>query len=102
MVPGGRFNEMYGWDSYFIQVGLLRDGQTEMAKNLTDNFLYEVKHYGQVLNANRTYYLTRSQPPFLTQMVLGVYRKTHDREWLKRCAALQSRNITKCGRKNRI
>src|SRR5206468_8601547 len=83
VVPGGRFNEMYGWDSYFIQVGLLRDGQTEMAKNLADNFLYEVKHYGQVLNANRTYYLTRSQPPFLTEMVLGVYRKTHDREWLK-------------------
>ena len=83
VVPGGRFNEMYGWDSYFIQVGLLRDGQTEMAKNLADNFLYEVKHYGQVLNANRTYYLTRSQPPFLTQMVLGVYRKTHDRAWLK-------------------
>src|SRR5437763_13689361 len=83
VVPGGRFNEMYGWDSYFIQVGLLRDGQTEMAKNLADNFLYEVKHYGQVLNANRTYYLTRSQPPFLSEMVLGVYRKTHDREWLK-------------------
>ena len=83
VVPGGRFNEMYGWDSYFIQVGLLRDGQTEMAKNLADNFLYEVKYYGQVLNANRTYYLTRSQPPFLTQMVLGVYRKTHDRNWLK-------------------
>jgi len=82
-VPGGRFNEMYGWDSYFMQVGLLRDGQTEMAKNLADNFLYEVKHYGQVLNANRTYYMTRSQPPFLTQMVLGVYQKTHDREWLK-------------------
>src|SRR3954471_14026678 len=83
VVPGGRFNEMYGWDSYFIQVGLLRDGQTEMAKNLAENFLYEVKHYGQVLNANRTYYLTRSQPPFLAQMVLGVYRKTRDREWLK-------------------
>jgi alpha,alpha-trehalase len=83
VVPGGRFNEMYGWDSYFIQVGLLRDGQTEMAKNLADNFLYEVKYYGQVLNANRTYYLTRSQPPFLTEMVLGVYRKTHDRDWLK-------------------
>ncbi len=82
VVPGGRFNEMYGWDSYFIQVGLLRDGEVELAKNLTDNFLYQVKNYGQVLNANRSYYLTRSQPPFLTEMVLGVYEKTHDREWL--------------------
>jgi alpha,alpha-trehalase len=82
VVPGGRFNEMYGWDSYFIQVGLLRDADLELAKDMADNFLYEVKNYGKVLNANRTYYLTRSQPPFLTEMVLGVYRKTHDRKWL--------------------
>ncbi len=83
VVPGGRFNEMYGWDSYFIQVGLLRDGDLDLAKDMADNFLYEVKNYGKVLNANRTYYLTRSQPPFLTQMVLGVYNKTHDKKWLE-------------------
>ena len=83
VVPGGRFNEMYGWDSYFIQVGLLRDGEIELAKNMVDNFLYQIENYGKVLNANRTYYLTRSQPPFLTQMVLGVYRKTHDIKWLR-------------------
>ncbi len=58
VVPGGRFNEMYGWDSYFIQVGLLRDGELARAKDMTENFLYEVEHYGTVLNANRTYYLT--------------------------------------------
>lgn len=83
VVPGGRFNEMYGWDSYFIQVGLLRDGEVELAKNMIDNFIYQVENYGKVLNANRTYYLTRSQPPFLTQMILGVYRKTRDRKWLR-------------------
>jgi alpha,alpha-trehalase len=82
VVPGGRFNEMYGWDSFFIQLGLLRDGEIELARDMTDNFLYEVENYRKVLNANRSYYLTRSQPPFLTQMVLGVYEKTHDREWL--------------------
>src|SRR5262245_4673351 len=82
VVPGGRFNEMYGWDSYFIQVGLLRDGEIELAKNMVDNFLYQIERYGKVLNANRTYYLTRSQPPFLTQMVIGVYRKTRDTGWL--------------------
>jgi len=82
VVPGGRFNEMYGWDSYFIQVGLLKDGQLDFAKDMADNFLYQVKNYGKVLNANRTYYLNRSQPPFLTQMVLGVYAKTHDKKWL--------------------
>jgi alpha,alpha-trehalase len=85
VVPGGRFNEMYGWDSYFIQVGLLRDGEIELAKNMADNFLYQIENYGKVLNANRTYYLTRSQPPFLTQMVLGVYRKTRDIKWLRDC-----------------
>ena len=84
VVPGGRFNEMYGWDSYFIQVGLLRDGETTLAKDIIDNFLYEIENYGAVLNANRTYFLTRSQPPFLTQMILGVYRKTNDKKWLER------------------
>jgi alpha,alpha-trehalase len=82
VVPGGRFNEMYGWDSYFIQVGLLRDGEVKLAKDMADNFRYEVREYGKVLNANRTYYLSRSQPPFLTQMLLGVYQKTQDRKWL--------------------
>jgi alpha,alpha-trehalase len=84
VVPGGRFNEMYGWDSYFIQVGLLRDGELERARDMVENFLYEIEHYGTILNANRTYYLSRSQPPFLTGMVLGVYRRTGDRDWLRR------------------
>jgi alpha,alpha-trehalase len=83
VVPGGRFNEMYGWDSYFIQVGLLQDGEIELAKGMVDNFLYQIEHYGKILNANRTYYLSRSQPPFLTQMILGVFEKTRDRKWLE-------------------
>jgi alpha,alpha-trehalase len=83
VVPGGRFNEMYGWDSYFIQLGLLRDGELNLAKDMADNFRYEVREYGKVLNANRTYYLSRSQPPFLTQMLLGVYENTQDRKWLE-------------------
>jgi alpha,alpha-trehalase len=82
VVPGGRFNEMYGWDSYFIQLGLLRDNDVALAKDMADNFLYEIRNYGKILNANRTYYLTRSQPPFLTQMLLGVYQRNKDRKWL--------------------
>jgi len=82
-VPGGRFNEMYGWDSYFIVLGLLHDGKIELAKNMVDNFLYEIRYYGKILNANRTYYLTRSQPPFLSEMLLEVYRATNDRAWLE-------------------
>ena len=73
IVPGGRFNEMYGWDSYFEVLGLLEDKRVDLAKALTDNLVYEIIYYGKILNANRTYYLTRSQPPFLTSMGLAVY-----------------------------
>jgi alpha,alpha-trehalase len=83
VVPGGRFNEMYGWDSYFIVLGLLHDGQVALAKEMTDNLVFEVEHYGQVLNANRSYYLTRSQPPFLTAMILEIFGRTSDAAWLE-------------------
>jgi alpha,alpha-trehalase len=73
IVPGGRFNEMYGWDSYFEALGLLEDHRVDLAKALTENLVYELAHYGQILNGNRTYYLTRSQPPFLTSIGLAVY-----------------------------
>jgi alpha,alpha-trehalase len=89
VVPGGRFNEMYGWDSYFIIRGLLRAGKIELARGMVENFFFEIEHYGAVLNANRTYYLSRSQPPFLTSMILGVYESQkgqgkEDRAWLER------------------
>jgi alpha,alpha-trehalase len=83
VVPGGRFNEMYGWDSYFIQVGLLHDAELARARDMVENFAYEITHYGTILNANRTYFLSRSQPPFLTRMILGVYDQTGDRVWLR-------------------
>jgi alpha,alpha-trehalase len=87
VVPGGRFNEMYGWDSYFIIRGLLRAGHVGLARATVDNFLFEIEHYGGVLNANRTYYLTRSQPPFLSSMINAVCeadkaRGRENRAWL--------------------
>ncbi len=92
VVPGGRFNEMYGWDSYFIIRGLLRAGRVELARGMIDNFFFEIEHYGAMLNANRTYYLTRSQPPFLSSMFVDVYRATEkdghsDKAWLERAYA---------------
>ncbi|KAI9252562.1 trehalase-domain-containing protein [Helicostylum pulchrum] len=75
VVPGGRFNEMYGWDSYFETLGLLIDGRTNLAQGMVDNFVYQIKHYGKILNANRSYYLSRSQPPFLTDMAIRVFKK---------------------------
>lgn len=84
VVPGGRFNEFYGWDSAFIQRGLWRDGQDALALSVCDQALYEVRNYGTVLNANRTYYLTRSQPPLLGMMVRECYERGQDRAWLQR------------------
>lgn len=75
VVPGGRFNELYGWDSYMESLGLLVDNHVELAKGMVINFCFEIENYGKILNANRSYYLCRSQPPFLTDMALRVYDK---------------------------
>ncbi|KAI0152928.1 glycoside hydrolase family 37 protein [Xylariaceae sp. FL1272] len=75
VVPGGRFNELYGWDSYFESLGLLVNDKVHLAKSMVQNFCFCLKHYGKILNATRSYYLTRSQPPFLTDMALRVYEK---------------------------
>jgi len=97
VVPGGRFNEMYGWDSYFIIRGLVRDGRVDLAKGMVDNFFFEIEHYGTFLNANRTYYLTRSQPPFWTAMVMAVYDAEkaagkEDKAWLAKAYADTSKD----------
>src|ERR1035437_7079928 len=105
IVPGGRFNEMYGWDSYFILLGLEADHREALAKGIVDNFLFEVEHYGAVLNANRTYYLTRSQPPFLTSMIRAVIEnpasfpatpagRTQARLWLQHAYTLAEKDYT--------
>ncbi|KAG0793270.1 hypothetical protein G6F22_005646 [Rhizopus arrhizus] len=86
VVPGGRFNEMYGWDSYFEALGLLIDERIDLAQGMVDHFTYEIKHYGKILNANRSYYLSRSQPPFLTDMAKQVFIKLpkteESKQWL--------------------
>lgn len=84
VVPGGRFNEMYGWDSYFIGVGLLIDNHFEKAIAIADNFQYQIKHYGKILNANRSYYLTRTQPPLYSSLLLDITKKRAvPKDWLR-------------------
>jgi alpha,alpha-trehalase len=73
VVPGGRFNELYGWDSYMESLGLLVNDRVDLVKSMVTHFCFCIKHYGKILNANRTYYLCRSQPPFLTDMALRAY-----------------------------
>ena len=84
VVPGGRFNEMYGWDSYFEAVGLICDGRLDLAIAMAENFQYQIRHYGKILNANRSYYLTRTQPPFYTSMIRDIFEVTGDVKWLER------------------
>jgi alpha,alpha-trehalase len=74
VVPGGIYNELYNWDSYFIALGLLTDGKIELVKTLVQNFIFQIQHYGLIPNANRSYYLLRSQPPFLTDLALRTYQ----------------------------
>ncbi|CCE64281.1 hypothetical protein TPHA_0H00710 [Tetrapisispora phaffii CBS 4417] len=74
-VPGGRFNELYGWDSYLMALGLVENGKVDVAKGMVEHFIFEIDNYGKILNANRSYYLCRSQPPFLTDMALIVFNK---------------------------
>jgi len=75
VVPGGRFNELYGWDSYMESLGLLINNKLDLARGMVEHFIFEINHYGKILNANRSYYLCRSQPPFLTDMALRIFNK---------------------------
>ena len=93
---------MYGWDSAFILLGLLRDGQLALARDIVDDFLYEVRHYGGVLNANRTYYLTRGRSRRCSpEMVLAVYRATRRSRLAGRGARRRRRRRTRTGRRRR-
>ena len=69
IVPGGRFREIYYWDSYFTMLGLKESGETEMIENMIRNFAYLIETYGHIPNGNRSYYIGRSQPPFFAAMV---------------------------------
>ena len=77
VVPGGRFREIYYWDSYFTMQGLVRSGRTDLVKNMLDNFAHLITTVGHIPNGNRSYYLTRSQPPYFAAMV-GLYAGATD------------------------
>jgi alpha,alpha-trehalase len=69
IVPGGRFREIYYWDSYFTMLGLKESGEYGMMENMVENFAYLIDSYGHIPNGNRSYYLSRSQPPFFSLMI---------------------------------
>lgn len=69
IVPGGRFREIYYWDSYFTMLGLQESGMYDMMEHMINNFSFMIQQYGHIPNGNRTYFLSRSQPPFFSLML---------------------------------
>lgn len=76
IVPGGRFNEFFYWDSYFIMLGLQVSGRLEMMENIVENCAYLIQHVGFVPNASRTHFLSRSQPPYFSLMLDLLFETT--------------------------
>ncbi|KAI1733091.1 trehalase domain-containing protein [Ditylenchus destructor] len=83
VVPGGRFREMYYWDSFFTIKGLLASGMFATVRGMIENMGHLIDQYGFVPNGNRVYYLNRSQPPLLTWCVNAYYQATHDVEFIR-------------------
>jgi alpha,alpha-trehalase len=72
LVPGGRFREMYGWDTYFMAKGALADGHRHLALDALEDLLYQIERYGKIGNSNRSLHRGRSQPPFTARLALEV------------------------------
>ncbi len=89
VVPGGRFREIYYWDSYFTMQGLAVSNRYDLIENMLDNFKYLIDTYGHIPNGNRTYYLSRSQPPYFALMVDLLHDKMGDRVYKKYLSAMQ-------------
>lgn len=79
-IPGGRFTEMYYWDSYWILIGLLEFNMEDCAFDLIKGFTQLIKRFGYIPNGTRTYYLGRSQPPYFCQMLYRMYLNTNHQE----------------------
>ncbi|KAK3235138.1 hypothetical protein CYMTET_54640 [Cymbomonas tetramitiformis] len=88
MVPGDRFREAYYWDSYWVVRGLLVSGMLDTAGKVVENLMALLDTHGYVPNGARSYYLNRSQPPLLSQMVMALWEASKDRRWLKQALPL--------------
>lgn len=90
VVPGGRFREIYYWDSYFTMLGLRVSKRFDLIENMVDNFAYLLEKIGHIPNGNRTYYVGRSQPPFFAAMVQLLVEERGDDILLKYLPALET------------
>lgn len=94
VVPGGRFRESYYWDTYWIVEGLLVSGLHTSARGTIKNLLSYIESFGFVPNGGRCYYMDRSQPPMLSEMVLAYYRATGDIALLRHALPLLDREYS--------
>ncbi len=83
VVPGGRFREIYYWDSYFTMLGLSASGRVDLIENMVNNFAYLIDLFGFIPNGNRTYFLSRSQPPYFSYMVELLAEEKGEKIWLQ-------------------
>lgn len=89
VVPGGRFREIYYWDTYFTMEGLRADGKTALVENMIDDFVSLIERYGHIPNGTRTYYVSRSQPPFFA-LTLDLSEQSDPATTARRLAALRT------------
>jgi len=89
VVPGGRFREFYYWDTYFTMLGLEQDGRHALSVAMLKDFAFEIEVYHHVPNGNRSYYLSRSQPPFFALMVELVAQQDGDETYVRYLPELQ-------------
>ncbi|MEP6682509.1 MAG: alpha,alpha-trehalase TreF [Parafilimonas sp.] len=89
IVPGGRFREVFYWDSYFTMLGLAESGLWDLIENMIDNFAYLIITYGFIPNGNRTYFLSRSQPPYFSCMIELLATNKGESVYVKYQSALQ-------------
>ncbi|RAK02765.1 alpha,alpha-trehalase [Larkinella arboricola] len=89
MVPGGRFREIFYWDTYFTMLGLQRAGRIDLIRHMVDNFAYLIDTYGFIPNGNRTYFLTRSQPPVFALMLQLLVETDGPEVWTRYLPQLQ-------------
>ncbi|HEX5652717.1 MAG TPA: alpha,alpha-trehalase TreF [Chitinophagaceae bacterium] len=83
IVPGGRFGEIYYWDSYFTMLGLAASGKTGMIENMINNFSWLIDRFGYIPNGNRSYFIGRSQPPFYSLMIKLLADAIGEQAWLR-------------------
>lgn len=89
IIPGGRFREIYYWDSYFTMQGLAVSKRFDLIESMVDNFKYLIDTYGHIPNGNRNYYLGRSQPPYFAMMVETLAQHKGDTTYKKYLSSME-------------